>query len=40
MANHFTKASFTFVVTPAEADILRLIDDAIEVLDDASLAQA
>lgn len=37
MANHFTKASFTFVVTPAEADILRLIDDAIEVLDDASL---
>lgn len=37
MANHFTKASFTFVVTPAEADILRLIDDAMEVLDDTSL---
>lgn len=37
MANHFTKASYTFVVTPAEADILRLIDDAIEVLDDPSL---
>lgn len=37
MANHFTKASFTLAVTPAEAAILRLIDDAIEALDDAAL---
>jgi len=37
MANHFTKASFTLAVTPAEAEVLRLIDDAIEALDDASL---
>lgn len=37
MANHFTKASFTLAVTPAEADVLRQIDDAIEALDDTSL---
>ena len=37
MANHFTKASFTLAVTPAEAGVLRLIDDAVESLDDASL---
>lgn len=37
MANHFTKASFTLAVTPAEAEVLRLIEDAIEALDDAPL---
>lgn len=32
MANHFVKASFVLIVADAEADILRRIDDAVEIV--------
>lgn len=38
MANHFTKASFMLAVTPAEAEVLRKIADALETVGDAALA--
>lgn len=33
MANHFVKASFVLTVTDAEAEILRRIDEAMEIVD-------
>lgn len=40
MANHFTKASFVLAVTPAEAEVLRLVPEAVDSLDDADLEPA
>ncbi|QPI75517.1 hypothetical protein [Sphingobium sp. Cam5-1] len=37
MANHFVKASFMLAVTRAEAEIFRLIDDAIDAVGNPSL---
>ena len=35
MANHFTKASFMLAGTPAEAEALRLIAEAVDILGEA-----
>lgn len=40
MANHFTKASFMLAVTPAEAEVLRLVPEAVDSLDEADLEPA
>lgn len=38
MANHFTKASFTFAVTDAEAEIFRHVGEAAEIVGNSRLA--
>lgn len=40
MANHFTKASFMLAVTPAEAEVLRLVPEAVDSLDGVDLEPA
>ncbi|MDE8650595.1 hypothetical protein [Novosphingobium album (ex Liu et al. 2023)] len=40
MANHFTKASFMLAVTPAEAEVLRLIAEAVDILGEAGIEPA
>ena len=37
MANHFVKASFTLRVTHAEAEVLRQVEEVLEILGDAPL---
>lgn len=40
MANHFVKASFLLVVTDAEAEVLRRVHEAIEIIGDLGLERA
>jgi hypothetical protein len=40
MANNYTKASFTLAVLPAEAEVLRRVPDALEILGERALDPA